>query len=143
MVPLKNIFLFSLIQCSFVSNSETTNLLQCPFSPWTSFPHSKAYNNGKRHSFMQEKYLLPSPDVSPEKPAFPLLTESATVKAEDQWPSGSSELLTGLTDDNRKLVGYMVPWDPWIYQQLFNPTAGGAKVGNPCRICGLLVRCPE
>ncbi|KAL9959501.1 hypothetical protein ACROYT_G032828 [Oculina patagonica] len=74
-----------------------------------------------------EKYLLPSPDVSPEK-RFPLLTETASVKPEDQWPSGSSELLTGLTDDNRKLVGYMVPWDPWIYQQLFNPTAGGATV---------------
>ena len=90
---------------------------------------------------MQEKYLLPSPGVSPEKP-FPLPAEPQAVRAEDQWPSGSSELLTGLTDDNRKLVGYMIPWDPWVYHQLFNPTAGG-EVKNSCRICGLLVRCPE
>lgn len=76
---------------------------------------------------MQEKYLLPSPDVSPETP-FPLLTEPAAGKVENQWPSGSTELLNGLTDDNRKLVGYMVPWDPWLYHQLFNPTAGGAEV---------------
>ena len=77
--------------------------------------------------FLQEKYLLPSPDVSPEKP-FPLLNESPPVKTEEEWPSGSSELLIGLTDDNRKLVGYMVPWDPWIYQQLFNPAVGGTEV---------------
>jgi len=82
---------------------------------------------------MQEKYLLPSPDVSPEKP-FPFPTEPAAFKAEDQWPSGSSELLSGLTDDNRKLVGYMIPWDPWVYHQLFNPAAGGTKVKNSCRI---------
>ena len=79
--------------------------------------------------FLQEKYLLPSPDVSPEKP-FPLLNESPPVKTEEEWPSGSSELLIGLTDDNRKLVGYMVPWDPWIYQQLFNPAVGGTEVKN-------------
>jgi len=79
------------------------------------------------HSFIQEKYLLPSPDVSPET-SYPLLTEHAAGKVEDQWPSGSTELLNGLTDDNRKLVGYMVPWDPWLYHQLFNPTAGGAEV---------------
>ena len=76
---------------------------------------------------MQEKYLLPSPDVSPETP-IPLLTEPAAGKVENQWPSGSTELLNGLTDDNRKLVGYMIPWDPWLYHQLFNPTAGGAEV---------------
>ena len=80
---------------------------------------------------MQEKYLLPSPDVCVENP-FPRLTEPVACKVEDQWPSGSSELLSGLTDDSRKLVGYMIPWDPWIYQQLFNPTAGGAKVKNSC-----------
>lgn len=91
---------------------------------------------------MQEKYLLPSPDVCPEKPC-PLLTEPVSVKTEDQWPSGSSELLTGLTDDNRKLVGYMIPWDPWVYHQLFNPTAGGTEVKNPCRAYGLVVWCPE
>lgn len=91
---------------------------------------------------MQEKYLLPSPDVGPEKPCS-LLTEPAAVKAKDQWPSGSSELLTGLTDDNRKLVGYMIPWDPWVYHHLFNPTAGGTEVKNSGIICGLLVGCAE
>ena len=87
---------------------------------------------------MQEKYLLPSPDVCPEKP-FPLLAEPAAAKTEEQWPSGSSELLIGLTDDNRKLVGYMIPWDPWVYHQLFDPRAGGAKVKNSCKIYGLFV----
>lgn len=80
--------------------------------------------------------------MSPEKP-FPLLTETAAVKTEDQWPSGSPELLTGLTDDNRKLVGYMVPWDPWVYQQLFNPTVGGTTVRNYFFICVFLVGKPE
>lgn len=87
---------------------------------------------------MQEKYLLPSPDVGPEKP-FPPLTDPAAVKTEDQWPSGSSELLTGLTDDNRKLVGYMIPWDPWVYHHLFTPTAGGTEVKNSCRIMDCLL----
>lgn len=71
--------------------------------------------------------MLPSPSASPEKP-FPLLNESPPVKTAEKWPEGSSELLTGLTDDNRKLVGYMVPWDSWVYQQLFNPAIGGTKV---------------
>lgn len=71
--------------------------------------------------------MLPSPSASPEKP-FPLLNESPPVKTVEKWPEGSSELLTGLTDDNRKLVGYMVPWDAWVYQQLFNPAIGGTKV---------------
>ena len=71
--------------------------------------------------------MLPSPSASPEKP-FPLLNESPPVKTVEKWPEGSSELLTGLTDDNRKLVGYMVPWDSWVYQQLFNPAIGGTKV---------------
>ena len=71
--------------------------------------------------------MLPSPSASPEKP-FPLLNESPPVKTVEKWPEGSSELLTGLTDDNRKLVGYMVPWDSWVYEQLFNPAIGGTKV---------------
>ena len=71
--------------------------------------------------------MLPSPSASPEKP-FPLLNESPPVKTAEKWPEGSSELLTGLTDDNRKLVGYMVPWDSWVYEQLFNPAIGGTKV---------------
>ena len=71
--------------------------------------------------------MLPSPSTSPEKP-FPLLNESPPVQTAEKWPEGSSELLTGLTDDNRKLVGYMVPWDSWVYQQLFNPAIGGTKV---------------
>ena len=72
--------------------------------------------------------MLPSPDVNPDK-AFPLPSSTSAVKEDDQWASGSAELLSGLTDENRKLVGYMVPWDPWVYQQLFNPTADGDKVG--------------
>ncbi|XP_068758689.1 uncharacterized protein [Montipora capricornis] len=71
-----------------------------------------------------EKYLLPSPSVSPEK-TFLLPTSSPEVNHSDEWASGSSELLSGLTDDNRKLVGYMVPWDPWMYQQLFYPKTTG------------------
>lgn len=71
-----------------------------------------------------EKYLLPSPSVSPEK-TFLLPTSSPEVNHNDEWASGSSELLSGLTDDNRKLVGYMVPWDPWMYQQLFYPKTTG------------------
>ena len=79
-------------------------------------------------SLFQEKYLLPSPDFNRDK-SFPLPVPSETpgIKDDDQWVSGSAELLSGLTDDNRKLVGYMVPWDPWIYQKLFNPVIGGAK----------------
>ena len=79
---------------------------------------------------LQEKYLLPSPDVSPDK-SFPLPVPTQTPALDDdQWASGAAELLSGLTDENRKLVGYMVPWDPWVYQQLFNPSAGGAMVRN-------------
>lgn len=74
-----------------------------------------------------EKYLLPSPDINPEK-SFPLPSATPADQHKDQWASGSADLLSGLTDDNRKLVGYMVPWDPWVYQQLFYPTAGSAKV---------------
>ena len=81
-------------------------------------------------SLLQEKYLLPSPDVSPDK-SFPLpVSTQAPAVDDDQWASGAAELLSGLTDENRKLVGYMVPWDPWVYQQLFNPSAGGAMVRN-------------
>ena len=71
--------------------------------------------------------MLPSPDVSQDK-SFPYPSASPEVKDDGQWASGSVELFSGLTDDNRKLFGYMVPWDPWVYQQLFYPTAGGAKV---------------
>ena len=62
--------------------------------------------------------------MSPEK-TFLLPTSSPEVNHNDEWASGSSELLSGLTDDNRKLVGYMVPWDPWMYQQLFYPKTTG------------------
>ena len=81
-------------------------------------------------SLLQEKYLLPSPDVSPDK-SFLLPVPTQTPADDDgQWTNGSAELLSGLTDENRKLVGYMVPWDPWVYQQLFYPSAGGATVRN-------------
>ena len=81
-------------------------------------------------SLLQEKYLLPSPDVSPDK-SFPLpVSTQAPAVDDDQWASGAAELLSGLTDENRKLVGYMLPWDPRVYQQLFNPSAGGAMVRN-------------
>ena len=74
----------------------------------------------------QEKYLVPSPGVSPEKTCL-LPTALPEVNADDQWAIGSSELLSGLTDDDRKLVGCLVPWDPWIYQQLFFPKAAEGK----------------
>ena len=81
-------------------------------------------------SLLQEKYLLSSPDVSPDK-SFPLPVPTQTPAVdEDQWASCAAELLSGLTDENQKLVEYMVPWDPWVYQQLFNPSAGGAMVRN-------------
>ncbi|XP_074608990.1 uncharacterized protein LOC141863372 isoform X2 [Acropora palmata] len=73
-----------------------------------------------------EKYLVPSPGVSPEKP-FSFSPMSNEVQDDKQWASGSAELLSGLIDDNRKLVGYMVPWDPWIFQKLFFPEAAAGE----------------
>ena len=66
---------------------------------------------------------MPSPDRD-----LPTVNGPSADKTACKWAPGTSELFEGLTDESRVLVGYLVPWDPWVYQQLFNPTTGGLEV---------------